>query len=90
MDWIFLVIVVILDVVVTLIHTIALIILIFLKQGYVTGSQKFLLIALCSTELTYAVIDIGLACGTLFDMIWSMVVVCIVLESTDVAFFIHA
>ena len=85
MDWILLVIAVILDVVVILIHTIALILL--LKQSDVTGSQKLLLITLCSTELTYVVIDIGFACGTLFEMIWSMVVVCIVLESTLVAFF---
>ena len=57
------------------------------RRCYRKSKAFLLLIVLCSTELTYAVIDIGFACGTLFEMIWSMVVECIVLESTLVAFF---
>ena len=87
MEWILLIIAIILDVVVILIHTIAVTLLTCLKQGNVTGSQKLLLTALCSTELTYAIIDLGLNCGTLFGMAWNVLVVCIVLESTTVLFF---
>lgn len=78
---------IILDVVVFLIHTVTLTLLIFLKQGNVTGSQKLLLIALCSTELTYAIIDIGFVCNTLVDKIWTLSIACIVLQSATVSVF---
>ena len=78
---------IILDVVVILIHTIAITLLTLLKQGNVTGSQKLLLTALCSTEVTFAITDLILTCGSLFGMVWSVLVVCIVLNSTTVAFF---
>ena len=87
MNLILSIILIILDVVVFLIHTVALTLLIFLKQSNVKGSQKLLLIALCSTELTYAIIDIGFVCNTLVDKIWTLSIVCIVLQSATVSVF---
>ena len=50
------------------IETFALALLISLKQNNVRGSQKFILIALCTTELIYAIADI-----TYFSLILSHV-----------------
>ena len=58
MDWMSLMIL-ILDIIVLLIHILALTLLITVKQNNVLGSQKILLIALCVTELTYAVVNLG-------------------------------
>ena len=58
MDWISLTIL-ILDFIVILIHILTLTLLTTVKQNNVQGSQKILLIALCVTELTYAVVNLG-------------------------------
>ena len=58
MSWGFVGIVVTLDITVIAIHILAVTLLVRLKQNNVKGSQKILLIALCVTELTYALIDI--------------------------------
>ena len=58
MSWDFVGIVVSLDITVISIHILAVTLLVKLKQHNVKGSQKVLLIALCVTELTYALIDI--------------------------------
>ena len=57
MNWIPLGIVVTLDLVVIFVHTLSLALLVR-KQINVKGSQKMLLIALCATELIYALLDI--------------------------------
>ena len=58
MNWISLGVVITLDLVVIFVHILALALLARLKQNNVKGSQKMLLIALCVTELIYALIDI--------------------------------
>ena len=58
MNWISLGIVITLDLVVISVHILALALLIRQKQNNVKGSQKLLLIALCVTELIYALVDI--------------------------------
>ena len=58
MSWGFVGIVVTLDITVIIIHILAVTLLVRLKQNNVKGSQKILLIALCGTELIYALIDI--------------------------------
>ena len=58
MSWGFVGIVVTLDITVIAIHILAVTLLVRLKQNNVKGSQKILLVALCVTELTYALIDI--------------------------------
>ena len=46
------------DAVVLLLHGLALILLMTLKNSNIRGSQKLLLITLCVSELIYAVVDI--------------------------------
>ena len=58
MSWDFVGIVVALDITVIVIHILAITLLVRLKLNNVKGSQKILLIALCVTELSYALIDI--------------------------------
>ena len=58
MNWISLGIVITLDLVVISDHILALALLVRQKQNNVKGSQKLLLIALCVTELIYALVDI--------------------------------
>ena len=58
MSWNFLGMVVTLDITVIVIHILAITLLVRLKLNNVKGIQKILLIALCITELTYALIDI--------------------------------
>ena len=58
MEWVVLTIIV-LDILVILTHTLALVLLFSVRQNNVQGSQKTLLIALCMTELTYIIINMG-------------------------------
>ena len=58
MNWISPVIVITLDLVVIFVHILAVTLLARVKQNSVKGTQKMLLIALCVTELIYALIDI--------------------------------
>ena len=51
--------IIILDLLVICTHTLALILLINIRQNNVQGSQKMLLLALCETEITFAIINIG-------------------------------
>ena len=50
---------IIFDLVVASAHILALKLMISLKRNNIQGSQRFLLIALCITELTYALVDIA-------------------------------
>ena len=50
--------IIILDLLVICTHTLALILLINIRQNNVQGSQKMLLLALCETEITFAIINI--------------------------------
>ena len=58
MEWVVFTIL-ILDVLVILTHTLALVLLFSVRQNNVQGSQKTLLIALCMTELTYVIVNMG-------------------------------
>ena len=58
MEWVVLIII-ILDILVILTHTLALVLLFSVRQNNVQGSQKTLLIALCMTELSYIIINMG-------------------------------
>ena len=56
MNWIF-VTVTILNLIVISVHAVALAFLLKVKRYNVTGSQKYLLVSLCLTEMTYAITD---------------------------------
>lgn len=67
----------------------ALVLLISLKQSNVRGSQKLILIALCATELIYAIADI-----TYFSLVLSRVsnngsAAVLVFSTTTLTFFLH-
>ena len=62
------IVVIILDVVAVLIQTLALTLLISLKEGIVTRNQRLLLVALCITEFIYAIADIAKSCCILLDI----------------------
>ena len=62
------IIVIILDVVAVLIQTLALTLLISLKEGIVKRNQRLLLVTLCVTEFVYAVAGIAKACCILLDI----------------------
>ena len=51
--------IIIIDLLVICTHTLALILLVNVRQNNVQGHQKMLLLALCETEITFAVINIG-------------------------------
>ena len=66
-----------------------LVLLISLKQSNVRGSQKLILIALCATELIYAIADI-----TYFSLVLSRVsnngsAAVLVFSTTTLTFFLH-
>ena len=76
-----------LNVVAILIQTLALILLLSLKEIIVKKNQKFLLVALCITELIYATADIVETSCTLQD-VHNMITLLIVLQNgTTVNFF---
>ena len=51
--------IIIIDLLVICTHTLALILLVNVRQNNVQGHQKMLLLALCETEITFAVVNIG-------------------------------
>ena len=85
MSWISVGITITLDIAVIFIHILALALLVKLKQNNVKGSQRILIIALCATELTYALMNIlEKICFTL--RLDGRVAIFFVLNSTTVTF----
>ena len=86
MEWI-IYITVILDVLVIMIHMLAISLLLVVRENNAKGSQKILLIALYTTELCYAVTDITLFCFVLLDISSLVVLVVMMFNVTTVTFF---
>ena len=86
MEWI-IYITVILDVLVIMIHMLDVSLLLVVRENNAKGSQKILLIALCTTELCYAVTDIALFCFVLLDISNLVVLAVMMFNVTTVTFF---
>ena len=82
------IIVIILDVVAVLIQTLALTLLISLKEGIVKRNQRLLLVTLCVTEFVYAVADIAKACCILLDIQNVITLAIFLFHGTALTFFL--
>ena len=67
----------------------ALVLLISLKQSNVRGSQKLILIALCATELIYAIADITYFSLVLLRVSNNGSAAVLVFSTTTLTFFLH-
>ena len=82
------IIVIILDVVAVLIQTLALTLLISLKEGIVKRNQRLLLVTLCVTEFVYAVAGIAKACCILLDIQNVITLAIFLFHGTALTFFL--
>ena len=82
------IIVIILDVVAVLIQTLALTLLISLKEGIVKRNQRLLLVTLCVTEFVYAVADNAKACCILLDIQNVITLAIFLFHGTALTFFL--
>ena len=82
------IIVIILDLVAVLIQTLALTLLISLKEGIVKRNQRLLLVTLCITEFIYAVADIAKACCILLDIQNVITLAIFLFHGTALTFFL--
>ena len=93
MDWVVFIIF-ILDVLVILSHSLALVLLFSVRQSNVQGSQKTLLIALCMTELAYVIVNMGeLFCrlmklGDVIKVLFILCLPCLLLLYVSIMFLI--